>query len=71
MLLLIALLGQRIVDKLGLASDTHGWFRRGVGILFVLVGIAVFTGTSKDVEAWLLDHVYDITSIEQMLLEMK
>ena len=70
-LLLIALLGQRLVDKLGLAADTHGWLRRSVGALFLLVGLAVFTGTSKDIETWLLEHVYDITRIEQMLLEAR
>ena len=71
MLLLIALIGQRLVDKLGLAADTHGWFRRGMGVLFVLVGLSVFTGVSRGIETWLLDHVYDITKIEQMLLEAR
>ena len=69
-LLLITLLGQRIVDKLNLASDPRGWFRRSLGILFLLIGLSIFTGTQKAVEVWLLDHVFDVTQVEQRLLQL-
>jgi len=67
-LLLIALVGQRFVDKLGVAIEPGGWFRRGIGILFIIVGLAVATGAEAQTEAWLLDHGFDLTFIEQRLL---
>lgn len=70
-LLLVALVGQRLVEKLGLASDPRGWFRRSIGVLFVLVGILIFTGAQRNVETWLLDHVFDVTKLEQKLLEAR
>jgi cytochrome c biogenesis protein CcdA/thiol-disulfide isomerase/thioredoxin len=69
MLLLVALAGQRVVDKLGLASDQQGWFKRGIGALFIFVGALIFVGAEQPAEAWLISHVYDITKIEQGLLK--
>lgn len=71
MLLIVSLVGQRIVDKLGLAADTHGWFRKSIGALFIVVGVLVFLGAEKNIESWLIDHVYDITTIEQTLLQAR
>ena len=70
-LLLIALIGQRLVEKLGLVSDPRGWFKRTIGVLFILVGLSIFTGTEKKVELWLLDNAFDITVLEQRLLKVQ
>lgn len=60
MLLLIALVGRRLVQRLGWAANPHGWFRRTVGVLFVLVGLAVITGFDKQLQTWILDAgLYD------------
>ncbi len=67
-LLIIALAGQKLVDALGVAIEPGGWFRRSLGVIFVVVGIAVATGTMAKTEAWLLDHGFDLTFIEQRLL---
>ncbi|MCC2031856.1 cytochrome c biogenesis CcdA family protein [Microbacterium allomyrinae] len=69
MLLLIALLGRRIVRRLGWLADPDGWFRRMVGVLFVLVGIAVITGFDKQLQTWILDAgLYDpIERLEKIL----
>ncbi len=67
-LLLIALTGQRLVDRLGVAIEPGGWFRRGIGTLFVIVGLAVLTGIEAKTEAWLLNRGFDATRIEQRLL---
>jgi cytochrome c biogenesis protein CcdA len=56
MLLLIAFAGQRVVKKLGWATNPHGWFKRIVGISFLIIGLAILTGFDKDVETWLLDQ---------------
>lgn len=69
MLLLIALLGRGLVRRLGWLADPHGWFRRVVGILFVLVGLAVITGFDKQLQVWILDAgLYDpIEKLEEIL----
>lgn len=54
-LLLIALLGRGLVRRLGWLADPNGWFRRIVGMLFILVGLAVITGFDKQVQTWILD----------------
>ena len=40
-LLAIALLGQRAVSKLRWAADPDGWLRRGLGFVFIAVGVLV------------------------------
>jgi cytochrome c biogenesis protein CcdA/thiol-disulfide isomerase/thioredoxin len=69
-LLLVAIGGQRIVRKLGMASNPNGWFKRSLGILFVLVGLAIGGGIDQTVETGLLNSgVFDITKVEQALLQ--
>ena len=68
-LYIIALTGQRLVDKLGVTIEPEGWFRRGISVLFITVGVLVFTGTMARVELWLLERGFDVTIIEQRLLQ--
>lgn len=68
-LLVIALIGQKLVDRLGVTIEPKGWFRRAIGILFIVVGLTVATGAEAGTEAWLLDHGFDVTMIEQYLLK--
>jgi cytochrome c biogenesis protein CcdA len=69
-LLLIALLGQRFADRLSRISDSHGYFKRSIGILFVILGVLIATGYEKKLETFILDSGYfDITKVEQKLLE--
>lgn len=71
MLLLVALLGQKLTKRLASASNPRGWFKRGLGILFILIGLAILTGFEKDLESRILDTgAYDgISNIEGVLLE--
>lgn len=70
-LLLVAFLGQRLVSRLGGVSDTHGWFKRGIGLLFVCIGIVVILGYDKQAETALLQRgLFDITVLEQKLLRL-
>jgi cytochrome c biogenesis protein CcdA len=70
-LLLVTLIGQRIITKLGVAADPRGTFKRVLGVLFVIVGLAVITGIDKKTQLFLLDAgVFDVTQIEQKLLEL-
>jgi cytochrome c-type biogenesis protein len=69
-LLLIALLGERFVSKLNRVSDSHSWLKRGIAIIFILLGIAIATGYEKKLEAKILDSgFFDVTKIEQFLLK--
>lgn len=69
MLLLITLLGQRFVQKLGWLSNPSGIFRRIIGILFVLVGVIVLFGWDKKIQIYVLDHGWygPIVNIEERL----
>lgn len=69
-LFIIAIMGQRLVDKLGVAIEPTGWFRKAIGILFVVVGLLVLTGIEKRLEVWLITNGFDVTVIEQRLLGM-
>jgi cytochrome c-type biogenesis protein len=63
MLLLVAYFGRTIIRRLGWTTDENGWFRRTLGILFLIVGIGIIFGWDKDIQAWLLSlGVYDGTT---------
>lgn len=68
-LALVAILGQRIMSALGVAADSGGWFKKAIGILFIIVGLAVLFGFDKQLAANLPAGAYGISGIEQMLLE--
>jgi cytochrome c biogenesis protein CcdA len=65
----VALIGQRIVGKLGVAANPDGWFKKTLGILFVIVAIGILTGADKKLQTYILDKgFFDVTKIEQRLL---
>lgn len=68
---LIAVLGQRLTSKLQFAADSRSWLKRGMGTLFLIVGLFIVTGFDKKVETWVLDRGYidGVLNIEQQLLE--
>ncbi len=69
-LLLIAFIGQRIVDAFGVAANPHGKFKKVLGILFLLVGVAIITGFDKQLQTQILDAgFFDVTKVEQKLLD--
>ena len=68
-LLLIALLGERFARRLSGISNPNSWFKRGLGVLFVLVGLFITLGLDKQLQTYILDQgLFDITKIEQKLL---
>ncbi len=69
-LLLLGLLGERLAQKLSSLSDPRGWFKRIIGLLFVLLGLMIAFGYEKKLETAILESGYlDVTQIEQKLLE--
>jgi cytochrome c-type biogenesis protein len=55
-LLLVAFLGQAFVRRLGWLASPDGWFRRVVGVLLVVVGLAVILGLDKQVQTFVLEQ---------------
>jgi cytochrome c biogenesis protein CcdA len=69
-LLAIALIGQRFVGKINSLSDPNGWFKKTIGILFLIVGIAIITGLDKQFETLILDlGLTPVINIENSLLD--
>ena len=69
-LLGIALAGTALVRRLGWLADPHGWFRRVIGALLVIVGVAVAAGIDRLVQAWVLEQGWygPIENLERILL---
>lgn len=68
-LLLVAFAGQAVVRKLGWMSDPRGIFRRVIGVVFIIVGLAVILGLDKTAQAFILEQGwYDpIAELEGLL----
>jgi len=67
-LLAVALLGEKLVSWLGITLDPGGKFFRGIGVVLVIVGLLVFSGTMRDVERWFIERGFDATFLELKLL---
>ncbi len=71
MLYLIAVLGQKIIGRLGGISDTNGIFRKTLGVIFIILGVMIIFGIDKKIEYKLLSGgLFDITRVEQSLLKL-
>ena len=69
-LFVVAFIGQKIMGKLDVAANPHGWFKKILGIIFVIVGLAIISGLDKKLEFSLLDAgIFDVTKVEQTLLQ--
>lgn len=55
-MLAIAFAGQTLVRKLGWAVDQDGWFKKAIGIIFIVIGIMIISGLDKQFEAFLITH---------------
>jgi len=71
MLLAVGYGGRAIVNKLKFAANPTGWFKRTLGFLLVLVGLAIATGFDKTIESFILDlggDTYFLVDIERSLM---
>lgn len=55
-LLAIALLGQRLIKSARWATDPTGKFRRGLGWIFIIVGLVIIAGLDKEIQIWVLEN---------------
>lgn len=68
-LFFVAFIGQKIISKLGIVADPKGWFKRTLGIIFILVGLGILTGADKVLQLKLVNAgFFDVTKVEQKLL---
>lgn len=70
-LLAIAILGQKIMGRLINLADDKGWFKKVIGILFAIIGIAIIFGLDKAFETAVLESgaLDGVINIENSLLE--
>lgn len=69
-LLIVSVVGQKIMNKLGVVADPNGWFKKTLGVIFLIVGIAIIGGLDKKIQLFILDKgFFDVTKIEQKLLQ--
>lgn len=68
-LLAVGLIGQKFIHKIKWATNPKGWFNRGVAVLFILVGILVFTNSAKGVQTYVSQHTpLDFDSLSAKLI---
>jgi cytochrome c-type biogenesis protein len=56
MMLLVVTGGREMVARLGWGVNPHGWFKRSMGVLFIVIGIAIATGLDKELLGWLVQN---------------
>jgi cytochrome c biogenesis protein CcdA/thiol-disulfide isomerase/thioredoxin len=55
-LLAVGFYGQRLTSRIRFASNPKGTFQRVLGVLFVLVGVMIITGTGTKIQVWVANH---------------
>ena len=66
-LLVVTLLSQKVIEKLGIAADPNGILKRAIGGIFVLLGVAIMFGVDKQIELVAANNFFDVTQIEKNL----
>lgn len=67
---IVSFAGQKVFLRVRSAANPNGWFKKVLGVIFLLVAISVATGYDKKAEAYLLDNgLFSVTSFEQDILE--
>ncbi len=68
MLAIIAVWGRNIVARFRWLADERWWFKRILGIIFILIGLMIVSWLDKKFETYVLERV-DVSGIETNLLE--
>jgi cytochrome c biogenesis protein CcdA len=70
-LLLIGYGGQKIVNKLKWAANPNGLFKKILGVILLLTGVAIITSFDKEIEKFILNELEFTTLVnfEQELLD--
>ena len=54
-LLVVALLGQKVMARAKWLANPDGGFRKILGLIFILVGIAIILGLDKEFQTWFIE----------------
>lgn len=69
MLLLIGYVGQRFITRLKWASNPKGAFQRSVAVLFIVVGLLVFSGFDKKLQTYVSETTpFDFDGLSAKLI---
>jgi cytochrome c-type biogenesis protein len=69
-LILIAIFGHKVTKNLRSAADPKGTFKKILGLIFLLVGMAIIFKWDKAIEAQIIQQGYfGITSFEEQLVD--
>ncbi|GAB0174315.1 MAG: hypothetical protein HHAS10_01940 [Candidatus Altimarinota bacterium] len=68
MLTLISVVGRSIIARFRGIADEKGWFKRSLGVIFLLIGVAIIAGFDKKVETWVLER-FDVSVWEQTIFD--
>jgi cytochrome c-type biogenesis protein len=65
----IALGGRSVAQRLGWAANPHGTFRKALGTIFIVVGLAIILGLDKGLQTFILDKGWyaPISNLEMKL----
>ncbi|MGA7396411.1 MAG: cytochrome c biogenesis protein CcdA [Solirubrobacterales bacterium] len=55
-LLLISIFGRSLISRMNWLSNPDGAFKKVVGAIFIVVGLAVVFGLDRDFQAWVLEN---------------
>jgi hypothetical protein len=71
-LLVITFAGQYVLNKLGVVANPHGWFKRILGVIFILIGVGIMMGVDKIIQTKILETGFlNIASFERNLIEVQ
>lgn len=69
MLLAIALVGRKFVDRIKWLSNPYGTAQKIIGILFIIVGLGIVSGYDKKLQTWIVGRNFlNLNSIEEKLV---
>ena len=68
-MLAIGSYGQKLVARIRFASNPTGSFQRGLGVIFMIIGILIITGTGTKLQTYVANHTaFDFDSFSAKLL---
>ncbi len=69
-LLLIAKLGEKLAGSLEKYADPEGWFKKTLGLIFILIGLLIATGVDKKIESVMVrNNLLNFVQFEEKILE--
>ncbi len=67
----VAIFGRSLTARLSGIMDSHGFFKKIFGVIFMLLAVAIFFGYDKKFESWMLDQPFflNLATIESKFVE--